>query len=111
MLTRTREKAEVSSSSLILPSSTSSSPWISVRESRISRASLALGACSSRLSSADSVARRFFTRDWESKYSAVTSVLVEISDSTSTAMLRSRSTASSSRSAGTRTAMLPLKSS
>ena len=58
-----------------------------------------------------SVARRFLSRDCESKYSAVTSSLVVISDSTATATVRTFPMASSSRSAGTRTAILPLKSS
>ena len=53
----------------------------------------------------------FLSRDCESKYSAVTSLLVVTSDSTSTAMSLRRAMASSSRSAGTRTVTKPLKSS
>ena len=66
MVTFISEKAEVSSSSFILPSRTSRSSCTSVSELRIARASSASGARSSRFSMAVSVARRFLIRDCES---------------------------------------------
>ena len=104
-LTLIREKATVSSRSLIRPSISSICPRTLVSSCCTSSSSSTLAVCPNSSSSCSSLAVRFLSRDWLSTYSSVTSRLEDTSESTFVASSRRRPIVSSTCCAGTRTDM------